>query len=229
MFADEFGKFSGGTDNQVSAVLRQSKAPPGAGLFPVVMPKLPPYKKRNLSFKAPNIDLPSITTLINIAVIGFIGLAAYKLYQKFFGDTLANKKEDAGNTAFDKIYVDTKQSKADEVTATAASLNSAGLTVSDLHKKVANSLHDLMDSIIVDHDKIVATIKGEAIPTFQLVSVAYGTRTLNTYKAWHIFNPDAWKGFGLTGTDSQDTLKAHLNLVLSSSELSSISQWLSAI
>ncbi|MES2110948.1 MAG: hypothetical protein V4577_19480 [Bacteroidota bacterium] len=232
MFADEFQRFSGGTDNQASSVLRMSGGNRQRP-FEVTMPKLPSSRRvfaaRASSFKLPDLPMPKPATVLNIAVIGLIALGAYKLYQKFFGQSLANQKEDAGQVAFDKTYVDTKQAKADSLTSLTNNLKSTGLTVGALHQSLANTLHDLMDSVFVDHDKIVATIKTMSKQTFQLVSVAYGTRELNTYKSVHIFNPDAWKGFGLFSTESQDTLKAHLILVLNDDEESEISSWLSAI
>jgi hypothetical protein len=231
MYADEYSRFSGG-GNQFSNMLKMSAAPPGLKPFPVKMPTLPKRKKSNFSMpKMPGIN---IGLLLNLAIVGGIGLVGYKLYNKFFGgaDSILSNTNDKGSQALAKTFVSTNQSKADTLKSTAASLNTKGLSVSSLHQSLANTFHDYLDSMWVDHDKIVKTILGENVQTFRLVSVAYGTRDLKNYvnSPAHILNLNNWDITKFMSADnSVGTLKDHLNLVLTSGELKQLSQYLAVI
>jgi len=191
-------------------------------------------KMRSFDKAFPPVKLPKLPTglLINLAVVGGIGLIVYKLYTKFFGQTAIDKLTDKGDEAIGKTYKSDNQTKADQLGTTAASLQSKGLTVSNLHKSLADTFHNMLDSTWVDHDKIVKTILNEDVQTFRLVSVAYGTRDLNSWtkSLAHIFDSDAWSTSSLFSSHKNTgTLKDHLRMVLSDDEQSKISSYLAVI
>jgi hypothetical protein len=229
-YAAEYSRFSGGQGNQFSNMLRMSPAPAGNKRYPVKMPRY--IKKRGLSLPKVNLNPSSV---INIAVIGGIGLLAYKLYHSFFGNSLSDlidAKTENGQKAIASTYVDASQSKADQLKQTAASLSSKGLVVSSIHQGLANTFHNMLDSAWVDHAKIVKTILGQNIQTFRLVSVAYGTRSLPTYgnSPAHLLNTSSWSLTNLfSSTKYTGTLKDHLREILTSSEQSQISKYLAVI
>lgn len=183
---------------------------------------------RSLSYK-----LPQPKQAINIALLGFIAYGGYIVYKKFLSPLGNSPIEDAKLNAekiVAKSYVDTPASKIQQTNATATTLANQGLQVADLHKNLANTLHSYLNSANVDHEKIVKTISSMAIQTLQLVSVAYGSRNLNTYaKApLHVFNSASWSDL-FSDNKMVGTLKDHLNAVLASSELSKLSKYLQSI
>lgn len=252
MYADEYKGFSGG-GNQFAAMLKQSPALPGNRLplknhrFVQSYTWAPnasgnrggyirynnkmPYNRNSKSFK-----LPAMGGLLNIALIGGAVYIGYKLLTSVGGgissifsspQSVASGKGDAALAA---TFVSDNQAKADTLTATASSLNSAGYGVSSLHQGIANTLHGDMDTWWVNDDEIVNIIKQESIPTFQLVSVAYGTRNLNTWWDTHPFNANFWSPVNMVSSNQDTgTLSDHLKLTLSSSALAEISQYLGAI
>jgi hypothetical protein len=85
-----------------------------------------------------------------------------------------------------------------------------------------------MDSIMVDEIEIVKIIKSEGIPTFKLVSVAYGTKLLDKYAQYHPLSSYFWAGV-FTDNKTQGTLKDHLTHVLSSDNINQIHAYIDAI
>lgn len=197
-----------------------------------------PMRRVTRSFNTssfPKMPMPKAATVINIALIGGVGLVAYKLYHKFFGtdasDVISNTA-DVGKLSLSKTYVDTSGAKAAQLTATASSLASKGLQVTQLHQSLANTIHGYLDSAWVDHDKIVKMILGQGIQTFRLMSVAYGTRSLQNYgnSFAHVLNTSSWSLDNLfSKTKYVGTLKDHLQEVLTSDEQTKIRSYLSVI
>lgn len=193
-----------------------------------------PAPRGRSKIQIPNIN---IGLLINLAIPVAIGLVGYNLYKKFFGGdaqtSMINDKNDKGSAALGSTYVSSSQATADTLTNTAASLATKGLTVSAMHKSIANTFQTWLNSLWVDHDRIVATILKEDIQTFRLVSVAYGTRSLPTYAASpaHIATVGIWSQISSLWDDNQytGTLKQHLNGILTDSEKTKISKYLAVI
>ncbi len=188
------------------------------------------------SFKSSSFKLPALGGLLNIAVVGGVVYIGYKLYLSlsgglgslgslFGGSTLsAAAATSNGDAALANTFISTSQAQANVLSGTASSLSTLGYSVSSLHQGLANTFHDWLDSIWVDHAQIVNTILNESVPTFQLVSVAYGTREILTYVYSHPLND-----LFLLNSKQTGTLKDHLKLVLSNSEQVQISQYLSSI
>jgi len=183
------------------------------------------------------ISMPSPDKILNLAIIGGIGLGGFLLYQKIFKPLLSSNPVDKANADADKTvaaaYVNTTKSQLDRTKATATSLAGGGIALSDLHKSNADYLHKLLDSNWVDHDQIVKTIMGMAKQTFQLTAQAYGVRSLPNYvKGYaHITNVSIWTTISSMWTDDvwTDNLYNHLTAILTSSEQSKLSSWLNAI
>lgn len=197
-----------------------------------------PYRmKANFKKLSSGLPLPAPGKLIDIAVLGAIGLGGFILYQKVFKPFLSKDPVDKANDDAEKAaaaaYVSTSKSELDRSKATATSLAGKGIVMSDLHKGNADYLHGLLDSNWVDHDQIVKTIMGMSKQTFQLVAVAYGRRSLPNYvKGYaHIANVSLWTTISSIWTDDvwTDTLKNQLKAILTSSELAKLSSWLDAI
>jgi hypothetical protein len=194
--------------------------------------KMPKYQKSNRGFKVPSMPNLPVGSIVNIAILAAVGIAGYKLYTMFFGNSVIGAKADNGQAAIDKTYVDSNQAKADLLKGTAASLQSQGLSVSTLHSGLADTFHGWLDSLWVDHGQIVTAILGENVQTFRLVSVAYGTRDLSTYinSVFHVFNAGNWSiANPLSSTKGVGTLKEHLTYVLTADELTKIHDYISAI
>ncbi|QQL51091.1 hypothetical protein [Mucilaginibacter ginkgonis] len=190
------------------------------------------YRKNPLS----GVKMPSASTVINLAMIGGVGLVGYKLYQKFFGDTSVSDAADAakqkGAVALGSTYVDSNQAKADSITNTQSSLAAKGITVSTTSASLANTFHDWLNSLSVDHDQIVNTILKMDVQTFRLMSVSYGTRDLATYakSPLHLLNADVWSLGNLFHENKMiGTLKDHLKIVLYAAELTKIHAYYSVI
>jgi hypothetical protein len=191
------------------------------------------YRRNNggasLLSKAPN---PS--QVLNLALVGGIAYAAYLVYTKFlskFGNDPIDDAKQKAAVITGSAYVDTAASKVVTQQNTTTALATAGYVVNNDHQQIANTLHDMMNTTgFVAGDKIVATIKNMAIQTFQLVATAYGTRNLNAYakSPAHLLTSAAWVDLFKVDKDV-GTLKDHLKITLSSSQLSQISTYLSKI
>ena len=196
-------------------------APRGHAKPPPLM-KVPSFKQTSAkSFTMPKINLPPIGTIINIAVMAAVGLAGYKLYMKFFGQSALDIANTKGSAAMAATVISNDQAKADQLSATSGSLGSKGLVVTDMHKSIANTFHDMFNTWWINDDEIVKTILGENVQTFRLVSLAYGSRTIPDYDAWHI-------GSVLSAKDAL-TFKDTLKLVLDSDSLAKIHAYYTVI
>ncbi|MDN3584734.1 hypothetical protein [Mucilaginibacter flavus] len=197
-----------------------------------------PYKMANFkSYKAPSFKMPNPKSLIDLAIVGAIGLGGFILYNKVFKPFMTNSAIDKANSDGEKAvgadYVNTQSSQIKTAKATATSLGSQGYSVGSLHQGNANLLHTLMDREVVDHDEIIKVVKGMSVPTIKLVSIAYGNRSLPNYaKSWiHVFNVNftTW-GKSLFSDDVlTGKLVDHLTYVLYASECKQITSWLDAI
>lgn len=186
------------------------------------------FNLRSLSYQ-----LPKPAQAMNILLLGAMGYGGWLLYKKFLSplgnSALEDAKDDADKTLA-KSYVDTRANEVKTNQALSKTLSDKGLMVGAVHQKNATLLHDLMDVAVVDHDKIIAVVKGMSIPTFQLTAIAYGTRSLTNYaKAiTHLFTTAAWADL-FKEDKAMGSLKFHLTTVLTSSEQSKISQYLSSV
>lgn len=199
----------------------------------------PMYSRRS-KIKIPSFKLPAMGGLLNIALIGGAVYIGYKLITSIgsgvssitslFSPSPQTTAVDAGNAALAKTFVSDAQAQANTLTATASSLGSSGLSVSQLHRGIADTLHGMLNSQSPDQAEIVAIIKQQSIPTFQLVSVAYGTRDLNVWWDNHPFQANFWSPLEWIGSHHDTgTLYGHLTMILSDSSQGEISQYLSAI
>lgn len=199
-----------------------------------------PYKKmaysgyrRSPGFSSISSKLPKPKQLFDIAILGAIAYGGYIVYNKFLrplGNSPLDDVKDKASNIIAKSYVDSTSAAVTQNNNTATSLASSGYAVSSDHIKTALLLHGWMNTEIVNHTQIVKTIQGMSKQTFQLVASAYGTQNLNTYakSPTHLLTFAAWEDL-FSSDKLVGTLKKHLSIVLSSSELSSISSWLNLI
>jgi hypothetical protein len=195
-----------------------------------------PYKMAyRKSFKASGFSMPQPKKILDLAIMGAIGYGAYLLYIKILkplGNSAMDDSKDKAEKIIGESYVDSTAAAVQNNKATATALSQTGFLVGNLHTKNAGLLHDLMDTSWVDHDEIVKVIKGMSLTTFQLVNSAYGVRDLATYAGsfTHTLNLAMWTVGTQWGIQKlTGTLKFHLNTVLTSGELGSISKWLNSI
>ncbi|MEB0278963.1 hypothetical protein [Mucilaginibacter sp. 10B2] len=224
--------FYGDNNSRVSSFLKMAPHPPIPKdyYYAVKMPTLPKSNRRPKSFTLPKINLPNPATLINVVIIGAVGLGAYKLYQKFFGNDPIQDANDKGAAAAAKTFVSNDGATATALKQTRDSLANKGLVVSNMHTQLATFFHDNLNNLWVDHDKIVKSILQENIQTFRLVSTAYGTRDLSRFanSPAHLLNGRSWTDM-FTSSKLVGTLKSHLLIVLTSSEQSKLSKYLAVI
>lgn len=195
-----------------------------------------PYKMAyRKSFKASGFSVPQPKKILDIAIMGAIGYGAYLLYIRILkplGNSALDNAKDKAENIIGESYVDSTAAAVQNNKATATGLAKTGFSVGSLHMKNAGLLHDLMDSAWVNHDQIVKTVKSMSKQTFQLVATAYGVRELPKYAGSfsHVLNGSLWTFGSSWGVNKlSGTLKQHLNIVLTSSELGSISSWLNLI
>ncbi|MET3979987.1 hypothetical protein ABIB62_002670 [Mucilaginibacter sp. UYP25] len=182
-------------------------------------------QNRSTSFKMPKFNMPNINigSVINLAILGFVGIAGYKLYNMFFGgaSNVIDDKKDKGERAAAAMYVSSDQAKADTAKSTAASLSSKGLIATSQHGKLAIYYNDLFNNMFPDHGKILATVKGQNVQTFRLVSGVYGKREIYWYTKFSVIH--------LTAKETAFTLGDTLKMILSESELKSIHSYITSI
>lgn len=176
--------------------------------------------------------LDAVLSYAPYAIIAFVGYSLYKKYlANFLSSSTLDTVKDNAQKVVDTAYVNSDASKVTATNATTTALAAQGYTVSTLHQNLANTLYGMLDtSGIADGSKIVATIKGMSDQTFQLTSSAYGRRNLNAYakSPTHLFTLAAWSDL-FSNDKLMGTLKDHLKTVLTSSEQSQISHYLSLI
>lgn len=161
-------------------------------------------------------SLIPIIIILSFFVIGF----------KYIKNLFLNPKEDSKNESIKKAYsnlITESEASTNVVKIQKDQLEKKGLTVQGLHLGIANQLHSLINSAIVDEKKIISIIKGIKSPdTIRLVFVAYGSRQIKSYRNTHFFDADVWKGL-FAGDDLFGNLSEHLRIILSDSEQKQIS------
>ncbi|MEB0260750.1 hypothetical protein [Mucilaginibacter sp. 10I4] len=174
-------------------------------------------QKPTASFKMPKFNMPNINigAVINLAILGAVGIAGFKLYNMFFGgaSNIISNTQDRGEKALAGTFVSTEQSKADSLKNTASSLSTKGLSISNQHMQLALNWHDMFDRMFPNHSSIIANLKKSNIQTLRLVASVYGTRPIDGFTYWSIQDglfTDNKKGY---------TFKDAIKMILSDSEL----------
>jgi hypothetical protein len=170
------------------------------------------------------------SALIPVLIVAFFGFIVYELYHKFFATTPFSSASDKLAASGAAHLTDRNTTEGTSLDGLRASLSGQGLDVGDIHRNDADSLNALLDNVSVDHAHVVAIITNMSAQTFQLTAIAYGQRELRNYRNSfiHLLNPSVW-GDLFSEKKLYGTLRYHLGIVLSSSELGQLSQWLSTV
>jgi hypothetical protein len=194
----------------------------GVNIDKYVFPKKKPmsYSK---NYSSTLKKLPQASTIINLVIIGVVGLVGYKAYKY-----LAPTPDDVANDNAAKQAATTKTSGlaqlSTKLTAIKNKLAAEGFYPSSLHSGLAESLYSKMNATFVNQTQIIQIIKGMSFQTLQLVAVSYGTRNLSTYANAHILDGDVWSFDNLFATDKMvGDLRTHIEWVLNSDNQRSVS------
>lgn len=157
-----------------------------------------------------------------MAVAGFIALRAFKLFKPSPTEKVREKDEKEAL----KNYSSSESSESKTLDLIASNLAKQNFKVNTLHSSIADTLHRSLDNAIIDHERVIALVRGMHIVTYKLVAVAYGLRELRNYRNAHVFSDfDTWKDL-FSEKKLYGTLKYHLSVVLTDAELKKINSWL---
>ena len=181
MFEDEAGY-----DERVMNVLKYSG---GRQPFNVRMPSLPSFRQSTKKYMAQQIKMPKAATVLNIAMIGGIGVVGYLVYSKFIApmlskDAVAKDAED--RNVKDGILVNSQHKYS--LTQSASSAAKAadapsliGLVSSQKHVDIANWFYTCLnvEFSASNQDGIVKQFSlpaGMSDQTFLMVYNAFGIK-----------------------------------------------------
>lgn len=167
-------------------------------------------------------SLSGLIPFLLLAVGGFIMLKAYNLFIK---DSPSEKAQEKDEKIAVKNYLSKEASESTGIDLIVKNLSKQGYNVNAQHISIANLLHSLLDSAVVDYDKIVRTIRGTHTVTYKLIFAAYKLRELANYRNAHYLDGDVWKDL-FADKKLYGSLKYHLEVVLPPDQLKKINSWL---
>ncbi|MGB4400188.1 MAG: hypothetical protein WBJ10_12530 [Daejeonella sp.] len=172
-----------------------------------------------------NGGISSITGILTLSIVGFIG---YKIYN-IFSNPVAQAERKQNVQAEKQVVaqtVSTEHSQASQVKHEKDNLAKQNIPITGTSHGIANQIHSLIDSHSVDEQKIISIVKRVKLPNdIRALKVAYGMRelknwgTLNSLQS--IFTVEGWKNI-LHGKNFLADLPSHLRIVLNDSELKQI-------
>ena len=170
-------------------------------------------------------SLKKVTSFLPVVYLGVAGFIGLKIYNIFFKPSESEKAQEKDEKIAVKNYTSREASESKVIDALIFQLASQGMKINASHISQANFLHSLLDSAVVDYERIVQMIRGMSRQTYLLVFSAYQLRELIKYRDVHFFDADVWKDM-LRDKKLYGSMKYHLEVVLKPDHLKQIHSWL---
>jgi hypothetical protein len=166
--------------------------------------------------------------ILTFGILGFVLLFGYGLFKKFMATSPFGSASDGADKLGSSTLTTQNAAATTGLNGLKDALAKQGLVVNTQHIALGNQINQLIDNTLVDGGVVVKMVQSMSFQTFQLVCIAYGQRELRNYRNSHLFNPASWADL-FSEKKMYGTLKFHLDIVLSSSQLSVIASYLNKV